>query len=123
MRQIAHSQIHHLSFEHTIVVKKVIVQSLSGYTMVQVQYTTAIWWVVLPIIKSLPTHVRVELGLWQLIILYDVVTYLNPGLLSGNGQNVCGGWVVVCKPILVFNFGFDQAEQLMIFGYCMFWSM
>ena len=42
-------------------------------------------------------------------------------MLPGNCQKVYGGWLVgygwvvvlvVCKPILVFSFGFDQAEQL-----------
>ena len=39
------------------------------------------------------------------------VEFHPPGL-PGTGQKVCGGgggWVVVCKPILVFSFG--QAEQ------------
>ena len=35
---------------------------------------------------------------------------LHPTGLPGTGQKVCGGWVV-CKPILLFTFNFDQAEQ------------
>ena len=33
-------------------------------------------------------------------------------ILPGGDHKVCGGWVVVCKPILVFSFDFSQAEQL-----------
>ena len=45
-------------------------------------------------------------------------------LLPGTGRKVCGGLVVVvvvvvvvCKPILVFSLGFDQAEQQMTFSF------
>ena len=28
-----------------------------------------------------------------------------------SGRKVCGGWVVVCKPIIVFSFDFGQVEK------------
>ena len=52
----------------------------------------------------------------QLIILVIFWSYTKTesSMLHGSGKKVCcggGGWWWVCKPIVMFSLGFDQAEQ------------